>query len=307
MIVPISTQRIKSSSPPKKRWRGRKLSLITISLLAALFSSLYFASSSPSKKAKPEQSRAPQSHFKTLSFMPKKDISLTEASLKTGRSISTLLSFNSPSQQTLPAGKPILYSDKDGLLIHLKKTQPISAISEAWGVSPAEIREANGLTGRKDASGDIFVPGVLLSPKMLESFFGQELLLPWPDATVAYPFASQVILSAGLSVHFDGEVWSRRLQAKVLSALSGRIEDTGFTQQIGRYVTISSKGMYRITYGMLGKVLVSTGQSVLIGDPIGTSSAQSGGDKASRLYLAITKNGEPLQPSKVFKLQSPAS
>lgn len=82
---------------------------------------------------------------------------------------------------------------------------------------------------------------------------------------------------------------------QVLSGLYGRVSATG-TGAYGRYVTISN-GDRAVTYSNLGNVLVSRGQDVTKGAPVGTTGQLHDGHGTYGVHIEYQKKGEYYCPS----------
>lgn len=82
---------------------------------------------------------------------------------------------------------------------------------------------------------------------------------------------------------------------QVISSIPGTVTDIGISTSFGNYVTISHESGFTVSYAHLNSVIVSMGQEVTIGEPVGTSGG-AGSEEGSCLHMEFLYEGEYFNP-----------
>ena len=110
---------------------------------------------------------------------------------------------------------------------------------------------------------------------------------------ISFPFGSKEGVYG--TIHHDGIDLAADKGTAVLAAAEGTVTDAEFDSKMGNYVVIDHGNGYTTTYAHLQDMTVDIGQSVNIGDQIGTVGA-TGMATGPCLHLELRLNGEPLDP-----------
>ena len=93
--------------------------------------------------------------------------------------------------------------------------------------------------------------------------------------------------------------------AQVTAAAAGTVYSVYDDEEMGRTVVITHEGGYATRYGSLSQeVLVSPGDAVTLGQPIGTVGTTALLESAlePHVHFSVTCNGEPLDPQKFLEM-----
>lgn len=84
--------------------------------------------------------------------------------------------------------------------------------------------------------------------------------------------------------------------APVLSIMAGKVEETGYNQNLGKYVRIDHGTVHSI-YGHLSRIAVRNGQLISTGDPVGIT-GKTGRATGEHLHFSVRIKGTYIDPWK---------
>lgn len=132
--------------------------------------------------------------------------------------------------------------------------------------------------------------------------FSQDKTLFWPvdgnivleynmDSTIYFPTLDVYKCNPALVIQSEENT-------PVKSCNQSLVEEIGYEEEIGNYVTVSLGDGYQLTYGQLENVNVSQGQEVACGDIIGYVAAPTKyySKEGCNLYLKLTKDDTAIDP-----------
>ena len=132
--------------------------------------------------------------------------------------------------------------------------------------------------------------------------FSEEKTLFWPvdgnilleynmESTIYFPTLDVYKCNPALVIQSD-------VDTPVKSCTQSIVEEIGFQEEIGNYVTVSLGDGYNLTYGQLDKVNVEQGQEVNASDVIGyiASPTKYYTKEGCNLYLKLTKDDAAIDP-----------
>lgn len=133
--------------------------------------------------------------------------------------------------------------------------------------------------------------------------FGDSTVISWPlqgspvidysmDATVYFP-------TLGVYKYSPAMILGAAEGTPVCAAAAGTVESVVNDAEAGTMVTVDMGNGYRAIYGQLGEVSAEAGQAILEGEQLGVVAAPTKyyAEEGSNLYFAMTKEGEPVDPS----------
>lgn len=143
----------------------------------------------------------------------------------------------------------------------------------------------------------LFFGWLMFVPFML---IGQEIKysLPLDKLTVTSPFGHRIHPISGKASHHNGVDFAARSDP-VFSVLDGRVKATGKHKTLGKYIRILHGGVETI-YGHLSRILISPGDTVTVGQPIGITGT-TGRVTGEHLHFSVKFNGKFLDPLKFLR------
>ncbi|WP_166333024.1 M23 family metallopeptidase [Sphingobacterium chungjuense] len=146
------------------------------------------------------------------------------------------------------------------------------------------------------------MPAFFLGWLMLVPFIlcGQvaDYSLPLKELGVTSPFGYRVHPISGKASLHSGVDFAARSDP-VFNVLDGRIKATGKQNTLGKYVRVLH-GDVETIYGHLSRILVSPGDTVTVGQPIGITGA-TGRVTGEHLHFSVKFNGQFLDPLKFLR------
>ncbi|MGJ1261807.1 M23 family metallopeptidase [Sphingobacterium spiritivorum] len=135
---------------------------------------------------------------------------------------------------------------------------------------------------------------LLLVPFML---YGQgiDYSPPLDKLKVTSPFGYRIHPINGKASHHNGADFAARSDP-VFNVLDGRVKATGKHIALGKYVRVLH-GDVETIYGHLSRILVSSGDTVTVGQPIGITGA-TGRVTGEHLHFSVKFKGKYLDPLK---------
>ncbi|MBD1424031.1 M23 family metallopeptidase [Sphingobacterium arenae] len=122
--------------------------------------------------------------------------------------------------------------------------------------------------------------------------------IPLARLSVTSPFGPRVHPVTGRPNNHNGVDLAARSDP-VFSVLDGIVIETGNHPNLGKYVR-TLHGDVEIIYGHLSRLLVSTGATVTVGQPIGITGA-TGRVTGEHLHFSVKFNGRYLDPLKFLR------
>lgn len=138
---------------------------------------------------------------------------------------------------------------------------------------------------------------LIFAPLML---FGQRIdhSLPLDKLKVTSPFGYRVHPVTAKASHHSGADFAARSDP-VFSVLDGNVKETGHHTNLGNYIR-TIHGDVEIIYGHLSHLLVSTGDTLTVGQPIGITGT-TGRVTGEHLHFSVKFNGRFLDPLKFLR------
>src|SRR5690606_9645482 len=121
------------------------------------------------------------------------------------------------------------------------------------------------------------------------------VLPPLPRLNVTSPFGQRIHPVTGRPDYHNGVDFAARSDP-VLSVLDGTVKETGNHPNLGKYIR-TLHGEVELIYGHLSRLLVSTGDTVYVGQPIGITGA-TGRVTGEHLHFSVKFKGKYLDPLK---------
>lgn len=210
-----------------------------------------------------------------------------------GTSVSTLVSLNNLSSQTLIPGRKLLYAEGD--VLKYKRVGRFSAfdVGKRYGVHPYEVFVANGY--RLFFENECLVPGVQLSWAQISEILGIGFLRPILGRfTSGFGYRLHPVLK--VKRFHSGLDISAPYGSPVRASMSGIVQEVGYDEDgYGRYVVIKHSKSLQTLYGHLSKVLVTEGQRVSRGQVIGKV-GDTGMTTGPHLHFEVIRGGRKINP-----------
>src|SRR5690606_37941273 len=133
----------------------------------------------------------------------------------------------------------------------------------------------------------LLIPLVYFIPIQVEA--QRSVSLPLPCLNVTSPFGQRIHPVTGRPDYHNGVDFAARSDP-VFSVLDGTVKETGNHLNLGRYIR-TLHGEVELIYGHLSRLLVSTGDTVTVGQPIGITGA-TGRVTGKHLHFSVKFNGK---------------
>ncbi len=189
-------------------------------------------------------------------------------------------------------GQKLMIPTKDGFFYTVKKGERLAEILNSYNVKYNEFIKANPSINPDilAASVEIFLPGA--KPKNLETAW----LRPVASRLVTSPYGWRTRPRHAFHKGLD----LKAPYVPVRSVKLGLVTYSGWLGGYGNVVVIQHDGGYKSLYAHLSRRYVKKGQTVARGKVIGQS-GNTGYSFGPHLHLEITKNGQNINPAKLFK------
>lgn len=215
-------------------------------------------------------------------------------SKKLGTSISTLVSLNCLSSQSLTVGKRLLYAEEDVVKYRKAGSFSVFDVARKYNVHPFEVFIANGY--KMHFKNECLVPGVELSWREITDMLGIGFLKPLLGRfTSGYGYRIHPVL--GIRKFHSGLDISAPYGSPVRSAMYGIVEKTGYDEGYGYFIVIKHSSSTKTLYGHLSEILVKEGQRVSRGQIIGRV-GDTGMTTGPHLHFEVIKNGRKVNPKR---------
>jgi murein DD-endopeptidase MepM/ murein hydrolase activator NlpD len=196
----------------------------------------------------------------------------------------------------------------DGVYHSVRKGETLWRISRTYGVSIAEIAEANDLTDFTIKVGQrLFIPGVAATKVLTPAAPPTEEIVGRPDAKLSWPLAgrrrSSVTSGFGpredpssgaTSFHKGIDIDGAR-EERVLAAATGEIVFAGRMSGFGIVVMIDHGGRLITVYGHLSRAAVGLEDAVERGQVIGYVGS-TGNARGTHLHFEVRYKGVSVDP-----------
>ena len=225
--------------------------------------------------------------------------------------INTLFGCNTMKDPNyLRVGSVLRIPNQDGIFYTVKKGDTLDEVTKKHGTLAGSVMKANGLDSESlKAGAEIFLPGAKPVTTVYAllgdpSFKGTQKLskaFEWPLAggiTSGYgwrrhPFTKRRDFHTGIDIKGPS---GRTIRA----ARAGRVAYSGWMGGYGRVVVIDHGKGYTTLYAHCSSLLVSQGQRVSTGQPVGKVGS-SGQATGPHLHFEVRLNNKPVNPLQVLK------
>ena len=217
--------------------------------------------------------------------------------------ISTLISVNDIGNvRQLGAGQKLKIPSVDGIIYTVKSGDSLNSIATANNVKLETLLDVNELTTETLTVGQqLFLPGVGLDQKTLQSRLGELFILPisakfrWSS-----PYGWRADPFTGVQSFHTGTDMACPEGTPILAAMSGKISDVGNNRTYGNYIIINHGNGYQTVYAHMSKTIAKKGQWVSQGTKIGLVGS-TGYSTGPHLHFMVYKNGNRIDPMTVLK------
>ena len=217
--------------------------------------------------------------------------------------ISTLISINDIGNvRQLGAGQKLKIPSIDGIIYSVKSGDSLNSIATANKIKLEDLLDVNELTTETLTVGQqLFLPGVGLDQKTLQSRMGELFVLPisakfrWSS-----PYGWRADPFTGVQSFHTGTDLACPTGTPILASMSGRISDVGYNRIYGNYIIINHGNGYQTLYAHMSKTIAKKGQWVSQGTKIGLVGS-TGYSTGPHLHFMVYKNGNRIDPMTVLK------
>ena len=144
---------------------------------------------------------------------------------------------------------------------------------------------------------NLYAPDSIISKNAAERTSHASMTYPLRNIKITSPFGYRTDPFTGKRTMHNGVDLAAR-SAIVYSMLDASVESTGYDFRSGNFVTLRH-GNFRISYCHLSKILVTKGQSVLAGYPVGITGS-TGRATGEHLHLVAKYKGKVINPQLLF-------
>jgi murein DD-endopeptidase MepM/ murein hydrolase activator NlpD len=149
----------------------------------------------------------------------------------------------------------------------------------------------------KPITQNLYAPDSLISKNDAERTSHVSMTYPLRNIKITSPYGYRTDPFTGKRTMHNGVDLAAH-SAIVYSMLDGTVEKTGYDSRSGNFI-ILRHGNFRISYCHLSKVLVTKGQSVLTGYPVGITGS-TGRATGEHLHLVAKYKGKVINPQLLF-------
>ena len=219
------------------------------------------------------------------------------------KNISTLISVNDIGNvRQLGAGQKLKIPSMDGIIYTVKNGDSLSSIASANNVKLETLLDVNELTSETLTAGQqLFLPGVGLDQKTLQSRMGELFILPISASfRWSSPYGWRADPFTGVQSFHTGTDMACPEGTPILAAMSGKIAEVGNNRTYGNYIIINHGNGYQTVYAHMSKTIAKKGQWVSQGTKIGLVGS-TGYSTGPHLHFMVYKNGNRIDPMTVLK------
>jgi len=214
----------------------------------------------------------------------------------------TIISLNKvTNSRLLQIGRVLKIPNQDGILHAVKNDETISAIAEKYSVDKNDIQTINELFSENILAGkDLFIPGAKLDWVSLQEINGDLFIWPVNGAiTSLFGYRRDPFNSSRTQFHTGIDIRGST-GTPVRAAMSGRVNQVGFDNVLGNFVSISHHSGYRTVYAHLSLIRTRTGAYVAQGERIGDVGS-TGLSTGPHLHFSVYKNGTLINPRTLMR------
>ena len=219
------------------------------------------------------------------------------------KNISTLISVNDIGNvRQLGAGQKLKIPSIDGIIYTVKQGDTLSSIASANNIKMESLLDVNELSVETLTAGQqLFLPGVGLDQKTLQSRMGELFILPISASfRWSSPYGWRADPFTGVQSFHTGTDMACPEGTPILAAMSGKISDVGNNRTYGNYIIINHGNGYQTVYAHMSKTIAKKGQWVSQGTKIGLVGS-TGYSTGPHLHFMVYKNGNRIDPMTVLK------
>ncbi|MBO7583481.1 MAG: M23 family metallopeptidase [Treponema sp.] len=217
--------------------------------------------------------------------------------------ISTLISVNDIGNvRQLGAGQKLKIPSIDGIIYTVKAGDSLQKIASSNNIRLESILDVNELTTETLTVGQqLFLPGVGLDQKTLQSRMGELFILPISASfRWSSPYGWRADPFTGVQSFHTGIDMACPEGTPILAAMSGKVADVGYNRTYGNYIIINHGNGYQTLYAHMSKTIATKGQYVTQGTKIGLVGS-TGYSTGPHLHFMVYKNGNRIDPMTVLK------
>jgi len=219
------------------------------------------------------------------------------------RNISTLISVNDIGNvRQLGAGQKLKIPSIDGIIYTVKAGDSLNSIASANKVKLEVLLDVNELTSEILTAGQqLFLPGVGLDQKTLQSRMGELFIIPIKASfRWSSPYGWRADPFTGVQSFHTGTDLACPEGTPIYASMGGTVSDVGTTRIYGNYIIINHGNGYQTLYAHMSKTIAKKGQWVSQGSKIGLVGS-TGYSTGPHLHFMVYKNGNRIDPMTVLK------
>lgn len=216
---------------------------------------------------------------------------------RTGVPLEYLIASNDVAPSRLRPGQQLLLP-AGGVLHAVKPGQTVADIARSYEVAESAIRLANSLSGEPPPGVRILVPMPRVVPQATAVALGkgEGTRFAWPArGPLSSPFGPRIHPIYQVPSFHSGIDLALPEGTAVHASAPGRVVTAGWEGGYGLLVVVSHGEGYTTYYAHLSRVLVSVGQFVEIGQPVGLS-GNTGLSTGPHLHFEIRRDGVAVDP-----------
>lgn len=217
--------------------------------------------------------------------------------------ISSIISVNDiDNARQIRVGQKLRIPSIDGITYTVSSGDSIQSIAEKNNIKFETLLDVNELNSEILTVGQsLFLPGVGLDRKTLQSKMGELFILPISEKfRWSSPYGWRADPFTGVRSFHTGTDMACPTGTPILAAMGGRITDVGYNRIYGNYTIIDHGNGYQTLYAHQSKTISKKGQWVNQGEKIGLV-GNTGYSTGPHLHFMVYKNGCRIDPMSVLK------
>ncbi|MDC7231726.1 MAG: peptidoglycan DD-metalloendopeptidase family protein [Spirochaetales bacterium] len=226
---------------------------------------------------------------------------LSSVSLRYGRSLSTLISFNSlESISSLKADDILMIPSVEGILYEIPKGGTLESVLFKFGLAKNEILLYNphiirdGEEPALQPGQELFLPGVSLSEEELREKTGQRYIFP-VQGRILTSYGTITDSVTQIESFHNGIDIKGNTGDPVAAALDGTVISAGFNNSYGNFIVLDHRNGYKTLYAHLNSISVRRNDKVLQGEII-AEVGKSGFAPSAHLHFSLFKGKKSVDP-----------
>ncbi|MCE1196457.1 M23 family metallopeptidase [bacterium] len=216
-------------------------------------------------------------------------------------SVDTVLSANGiQSARSLRPSQLLKVPSQAGILYTAKSGDTVSSIAASYEISSDRLVSVNNLMRADIEAGKIlFLPDARLPSATLRESAGD--LFKWPvRGVITSWFSWRRDPFSGRNTFHNGIDIGVPLGTRVGAAMEGKVDETGYSPIMGKYVILRHSSGYKTLYAHMSAISVQEGEYVSVGGKLGLS-GNTGYSTGPHLHLSVYKNGKLINPANVLQ------